>query len=434
VPERRFAVEFNSRPSILQQTPLLSQEELFSYVEHYFNLSGKYLNEIVRNGSPLYILDTSILKERGALFKKAFMDVLPDTAFYYAMKSNNHPDVVRTLLDSGFGLDVSSGMELETAVLSGAENIVFSGPGKTRDELSKAVKYSDRVTVLIDSFGELARLQEAASAEDRIVRTGVRLSASKDSLWRKFGIAPEELPLFLEDALKCSHINFCGIQFHCSWNCTPEAQVSFISKLGRILSGLPDHFREGLEFIDIGGGYWPPQGDWLQPAGTKEGKIKLSCGMEPGNATDHYSMPSTSIEDFAEQLGSALRKYIFPVVSCKICFEPGRWICNDAMHIIVTVVDKKSDDLVVTDAGTNAVGWERFEIDYCPVLNLSRPSLQERECHVMGSLCTPRDIWGYTYWGDDIQEGDLLMIPEQGAYTYSLRQSFIKPLPQVITL
>ena len=90
--------------------------------------------------------------------------------------------------------------------------------------------------------------------------------------------------------------------------------------------------------------------------------------------------------------------------------------------------------MVITDAGTNAIGWERFEIDYCPILNLTRPSLQERECNILGSLCTPHDIWGYSYWGKDIQEGDILMIPEQGAYTYSLRQHFIKPLPQVITL
>jgi len=100
----------------------------------------------------------------------------------------------------------------------------------------------------------------------------------------------------------------------------------------------------------------------------------------------------------------------------------------------MTVIDKKAPDLVITDAGTNAVGWERFESDYFPVLNLTRPSLKETPCNILGSLCTPHDVWGYAYWGEGIEPGDVLMIPAQGAYTYSLRQHFIKPLPQVATM
>jgi diaminopimelate decarboxylase len=68
------------------------------------------------------------------------------------------------------------------------------------------------------------------------------------------------------------------------------------------------------------------------------------------------------------------------------------------------------------------------------VLNLSRPALHENACVVMGSLCTPHDVWGYTYWGDGIEPGDRLLIPTQGAYTYSLRQHFIKALPAVVHL
>lgn len=420
--------------ALLRETPMLSEEELHAYVDHYFQVSEKYRKTIAENSSPLYILDTSILKKRARQFRKAFLDVFSDAGFYYALKSNHHPDVARTVVQSGFGLDISSGPELQMAIASGARDIIFSGPGKTREELLQAVSNNDRVTVLIDSFGELTRLQEIASAENRTIRAGVRLTVSFNKLWRKFGIAPEELPLFIDDARKCTHIRFCGIQFHTSWNRTPQAQSECIRNLGRILSGLPDFCKNELEFIDIGGGYWPPQGDWLQAGGTPEGKIKKSLGKEAGPATAHYRLPSAGIEDYAGELGRAVRRYIQPLASCRICLEPGRWICNDAMHLILTVVDKKAEDLVITDAGTNAVGWERFEIDYCPVLNLTRPSLEERECSIMGSLCTPHDVWCNTYWGSDIREGDVLMVPDQGAYTYSLRQHFIKAPPRVITL
>jgi diaminopimelate decarboxylase len=420
--------------TLKQRTPLLPAKELHAYVERHFTLSSKYREAINEYKSPIYVLDTNILKEKARKFKKAFSTVMPDTAFYYAVKSNNHPDVAKTMVSSGFGLDVSSGLELEMALASGAASIIFSGPGKTDEELLLAVRHGYSTTVLIDSFGELDRLQRIAAAENIPVRAGVRLSVSSNTIWRKFGIVPDELPLFIEDAGKCSHIDLCGIQFHSSWNLTPEAQASFIAKVGYALSRLTDFCRDKLEFIDIGGGYWPHQGEWLQAAGTTEGKIKKSIDEQAGFPFEHYRISSTTIDKFAEQLGSAIKQHIQSLTSCTICFEPGRWICNDAMHLIIKVVDRKSDDMVITDAGTNAIGWERFETDYCPVLNLSRPSLKERQCHIMGSLCTPHDIWGYTYWGSDIQEGDILMVPDQGAYTYSLRQQFIKPLPEVITL
>ncbi|MBC8413452.1 alanine racemase [bacterium] len=420
--------------SLKHRTPLLPAKELNAYVERQFTLASKYWEIISGYKSPVYILDTSILNEKARKFKEAFLNVLPDTGFYYAVKSNNHPDVAKQMVRSGFGLDVSSGLELEMALASESGSIIFSGPGKTDEELLLAVRHSESTTVLIDSFGELARLQRIASAEDRPIKAGVRLSVSNNTIWRKFGIEPEKLPLFIEEANKCSHIQLCGIQFHSSWNLTPEAQGDFIIGLGDILSRLPDFCRDKLKFIDIGGGYWPHQGEWLQAAGTSEGKIKISIDEETGPPTEHYRISSTTIHRFAEQLGSAIKQHIHPLAFCKICFEPGRWICNDAMHLIVKVIDKKSNDMVITDAGTNAVGWERFETDYCPVLNLTRPSLIEKQCHIMGSLCTPHDLWGYTYWGSDIQEGDILMIPDQGAYTFSLRQQFIKPLPEVITI
>jgi diaminopimelate decarboxylase len=140
------------------------------------------------------------------------------------------------------------------------------------------------------------------------------------------------------------------------------------------------------------------------------------------------------IDAFSEQLARCLDEHIFSSGRCNVCLEPGRWICNNAMHLLLTVVDKKEDDLVIVDAGTNAVGWERFESDYAPLVNLSRPALKEIPCQVLGSLCTPHDVWGYACWGEEILPGDVLLVPDQGAYTYSLRQEFIKAVPSVVSL
>lgn len=413
---------------------MLAPERLQTFVSYYFDRRDTYLRILAKHPAPLYLQESSVLRARALRMKNAFKDLLPEVAFYFAVKSNNHPHVAGVLIDEGFGLDVSSGLELEMALNLGAQAIVFSGPGKTTEELRLAVTHADRVVILMDSFGELERLASLATAMDTTVRCGVRLTVNPTGLWRKFGIPLQDLPAFLDAARRHAHVNLTGLQFHTSWNLSPEPQIAFIIALGETLATLPAVARASIEFIDIGGGYWPEQGEWLQAAGTPEGKQREALGQPAGDGGAHYHLPAMSIETFAEALSAAIETHLLSSVACRICLEPGRWICNDAVQLLLSVVDKKAPDLVITDAGTNTVGWERFETDYFPVLNLTRPSLEEKSCHILGSLCTPHDVWGYTYFGTDIQPGDILMIPTQGAYTYSLRQTFIKPLPRVYTV
>lgn len=415
-------------------TPLLPDQELHDFVNYYFNRRNIYLKTIQTNASPLYIIESSILKERAEQFIRVVTRHFSKTSFYYAVKSNNHPAVSKILLESGFGLDVSSGLELENAINLGAGDIVFSGPGKTNQEIELALNYADRTTILLDSFGELKRVKMLASATRQSIRVGIRLTTNPNGIWRKFGILPETLLSFWEQVRNDPYVQFKGLQFHTSWNLTPDKQLEFIIFLGQIIKNMPEEFNKHVEFIDIGGGYWPCQGEWLQPAGTTRGILDKAIGRDLEPVETHFRIPGTPIEDFARILGQEIQTHLLQYTDSRICFEPGRWICNDAIHILLTVVDKKNHDLVITDAGTNAIGWERFETDYFPVLNLTRDLLKENSCNILGSLCTPHDIWGYTYFGKDIQEGDILMIPCQGAYTYSLNQNFIKPLPKVIII
>ncbi len=425
---------FQQVQAILNQTtPLLPDKTLLDFVEANFRKRRQILHTIGGHLTPCYLFESGIIIARARTFKRVFQQYLPDSGFYFAMKSNNFPDVSKTILGCGFGLDVSSGAELETALELGADDIVFSGPGKTAQEIDLAIDNNSKVVVLIDSFSEMKRLEKRAMRQGKNIRAGVRLTTEPHGLWRKFGILTEDLQQFIDESKRYKHILFQGIQFHSSWNMGPERQIAFIKELGAALAALTPAEREMIKFIDIGGGYWPEQGEWLQPGGTPQGVVRNALRVSPpAVAYPHYLNASTPIETFAKELSSAIHDYIHNQMTCKICFEPGRWICNDSMHLIIRVMDKKYEDLVITDGGTNAIGWERFETDYCPILNISRPALTERECIITGSLCTPHDVWGYSYWGKDIQDGDFLMIPEQGAYTYSLRQHFIKAVPEVI--
>ncbi|MFB0508151.1 MAG: decarboxylase [Thermodesulfobacteriota bacterium] len=414
-------------------SPILEDEVLCEYVRPLLAQRDLFLESRGRHRTPVYLFDEQVLLDRAKQFTTVFTNEVHAFRAFFAVKSNNHPAVAKSLVKFGLGLDVSSGFELKIALATGCQRILFSGPGKTDPELDLAVANTDAVTVLIDSFGEFERLERIARCRNVEVRAGVRLTTEERGLWRKFGISLAELERFMEKAETSHHVRLCGLQFHTSWNLAPVAQVSFLRRLGEQLGVMNRRRIRAIEFLDIGGGYWPSQGEWVRFSATPEGRLIQSV-LPDTRSPDRYRFPSEPIEVFAREIGGALREHVFPYVRCNVFAEPGRWLVNDSMHILLTVVDKKAEDLVIVDGGTNVVGWDRFETDYFPVINLSRPSLIERSCFICGSLCTPHDVWGYGYFGDTIEQGDILMIPSQGAYTYSLRQQFIKPLAKVIPL
>lgn len=387
-----------------------------------------------REGTPLYVFDEQTLLTRCERLKRAFACFPVPVTPFYAVKSNNHPFVSAALASRGIGLDVSSGLELALAREAQAREIIFTGPGKTTAELDSALNASDKLTVWLDSFTELERIASAAQKAQKTVRIGARLNIQPAGLWRKFGIAIDELERFIGRALLCPQLDFCGIHFHSSWNMNARAQADIIASLGEKLSRLPEGLRGRIRIIDIGGGYWPEPGEICWEQGEAEKLMKR--GLADFSATDFKRVftPAQPIEEFAAQLAEAVSRHLSCLPLERVFIEPGRWLCSDSMHLLMRVIDKKLPDLIITDAGTNAIGWERFESDVFPVVNLTAPALTERPCHVQGSLCTPHDVWGFSYYGTSIEEDDLLLVPSQGAYTQSLRQEFIKPLPKVCRL
>lgn len=423
------ALTNGKRGSTPKTVDIINQRDLIGYIKPFLEKRSHFLRTAERGGTPCFLFDKESLIKRANQFKGAFENRFPAIKFFYAMKSNNYPALSQSLLDLGFGLDVSSGEELRQAVDLEASNIIFSGPGKTDEELEMALRQTRQVIVLIDSFGELERLGRISRHSENRIRVGVRLTTEENGLWRKFGISLDELGRFIEIASKHEYIDFRGVQFHTSWNLTPENQIQFLTRMGKTIAKLDDKYRHLIRFVDMGGGYWPQRGEWIHSTSLPEEERPASCPVEA-----HCCRPAKTIEDFARRLAAAVREHLASLPPHTIFVEPGRWICNDAMHIVVKVVDKKAPDLVITDGATNMIGWERFETDYFPVINLDRPAEEEKRCMILGSLCTPHDVWGYSYFGTGIEPGDTLLIPFQGAYTYSLRQRFIKALPRVVAL
>jgi len=419
-----------------QRASALASDLLRTYLRSLLNKREILLESASRFSTPQYFFDEPALAKSLSTFHEVFSMHLDRFRIFYAVKSNSFPGLCKHVSDAGHGLDVSSGVELFMALSLGCRNILFSGPAKTEPELSLAIKNRDKVSLLIDSAGELERVAGLVQGLDLgalPLKVGFRLRGRHHGIWGKFGIPPERFPDLFIRALTVKGLDPQGIQFHTSWNMGPEAQVKMIERVGACVKTLPESSQLRLKFLDIGGGYWPERGEWLNPQNTISGKILQTLDPDFEFKLTHYYHPAKPLEHFAREISAALLSQGKPLSEIEIFMEPGRWISTPAMHVLIKVVDKKEATVAIADGGINLLGWERPLFEFMPLLNLTRPSLREFPVRVFGNLCTPLDIWGTSLFGEGVENGDILLVPDQGSYTYSLRQSFIKPIARVVS-
>lgn len=396
------------------------------------------LDVVERHATPFYLFDSQELKKSIDAFTQAIEGHLPSFEIYYAMKCNSNPLVLKLVINKGLGIDVSSGRELDLALNAGAKKIIFTGPGKTLDELDLAVSHSDRVIINIDSWRELERLANLSKKHSCSITAGIRVFTKYHGRWAKFGIPVDQLPQFFLEAKKYPQINLCGVQVHMSWNESASPYVKAVREISQQLSRLNAVQRQQIQFIDIGGGFLPQSTDgnypWSQPLG-RIVKIANDYYDQPTKFTHKYYITAgLSLEQFGREFAQAVNTYLSPQIKATIFLEPGRIIANNALHIVLTVVDVKNSQLAITDGGINMVGWERYLDNYFPVINLTHPSTTETEFQLCGPLCTPNDVWGQYCYAQQVKENDVIIIPNQGAYTYSLAQEFIKTIPPTYSL
>ena len=414
---------------------LIPGQLLSDYLKKHFKKRDIFLESARQFGTPQYFYDQPALLDRIRIFHEAFSRNIPRYKSYYALKSNCFPLILKDVVKQGMNLDASSGRELLMALNTDAEKILFSGPGKTDEELLLALDNCNRVTLLIDNFNELSRLAELIKKTNpkHVLDVGVRVRGNNKGKWEKFGISLDELLMFTEKVIETEGVVFRGVQSHSSWNMNPSRHVSMLENVGEyLMKYLPAHTLKALCFIDIGGGFWPEQGEWLNSKNLPIAKVADALGQDIALKDSHYYNPSLPIEKFAESIGECLLSLPEPVRNLELYMEPGRWISNPAMHILLRVLDKKGTKSVITDGGINLLGWERPLTEFIPVINLTRFQMKEYFLKIYGSLCAPEDQWGDSVFGEDVVPGDILLVPDQGAYTYSFRQAFIKPVAQVI--
>ena len=427
--KRAKKILLNNKPSVIIGNLNHVVRQLLKKKQRILKLAQKHI-------TPFFILDNEELENSINSYKKAFVKFLPQSEHYYAVKLNHYPEIIKKTLKSGFGLDVSSTRELKLGLSLGAKKIIFNGPAKTEIDLVEALKNHKNITVNIDSFSELTRLGKLAEKQEKSIRAGVRIFTKYHGEWTKFGIALNDLSAFWKKAKKFPRLNLAGVHFHISWN---ENALPY-QKVIKDLSGyLKANFNQAdldqIKFIDIGGGFRPYNSEGYYPWRLPQGRIMQETANffneEPKFKHKFYIPKAITINEYARGIAEAIKKYLNPLVNCLIYTEPGRYISNNAMHFLTKLVDLKAPNYGVADGGINAIGWERFYYEYFPLINLTHPSLKEIDFTLYGSLCMHDDLWGYYCYAKKMREGDLILVPYQGALTYSLAQNFIKEIPPV---
>lgn len=357
----------------------------------------KILNLLKKHESPFYIFDKKALLKNIEDFKEAFSAHVPRSHFFYAVKSNPYPPLLSEVVKRGLGIDASSGLELKKALNAGSRKILFTGPGKRLDEIEAGVRYSPRVIINTDSPREIEKINEIAKKRRKKVTIGIRIYTEHHGKWNKFGTALPDLGTLWNRASKMQWVMPIGIQTHMSWTQDAAPYENVIREIGAYLNK-NKLILEALRFIDLGGGF----------------------------STEY------PLQKYAKKIGVAAKKHI-QKKDIDFYFEPGRVLCHSSMHILLRVVDVKGAKVAITDGGTNIIGW--IEDNYEPtIINLTRPSSKKTPFFIYGSLCTPEDIWGRYCYASTIKEGDYLLIPNHGAYTYTYASAFIKEFPRVYKL
>ncbi len=394
-----------------------AKKTLGSLVKNALKKRARFLEIAKNHGTPCYVFDEKEVGEKLREFKAAFKKYIPRISVFYAVKTNHHPWMIQKAVKQGFNLDVSSERELQIALRAGTKKILFSGPGKSDRALDLAVRNHKKIIVNLDSQSEYRRLQKIAERRNAHIQAGVRIAVPGSEGWKKFGMEMSEIKnIWKKDG---KNVTLCGIQFHVSFNkdAAPYAKMMRAFAL-YAKSYFTKEEKEQMKFIDFGGGFRPKDNE----------------GYYSPDKQKYFITEALSLKEYAKGIGSAIQKYLNPLFPKAEYFtEPGRVLSNNSMHILLKVVDKKDPGRVVLDGGVNMVGWERYSYEYCPVINLTRPSKKEMRCVLYGSLCLSgeMDNWGEWIFAKNIEEGDILVIPNQGCLTYSLAQNFIHPVPPV---
>lgn len=319
---------------------------------------------------------------------------MPRVNVYYAMKANPSPRVLSCLASLGAGFDTASAGEIETLSRMGVEGarMIYANPVKTPGGLLAAARAGVR-RMTFDDASEIPKMAEAVPGAEVLVRVRVKNEKALVDLNAKFGAEPAEaLPLLRRAA--AAGLSPAGVCFHVgSQSLSAEAYEEALLLCRRLFD---EAEREGmfLSLLDIGGGFPIPMGDMRPDAGAIMRRI-------------------------ARQIDR-----LFP--DTEVWAEPGRFLCGTAVNLVTSVIGTKrrGEELwYVLDEGLYGT-FSGAMFDHWAYSFESFRQGPRGRVTLVGPSCDSIDFVRRGVLLPELSIGDLLLVPDCGAYTSASATTF----------
>lgn len=383
------------------------------YKDGVLHLDGCNLVEIAGEyKTPLYVYSANRLIENYRQYEDAFSSM--NHIICYAIKANYSSSIIKLLSSMGAGADVVSGGELYMALRAGIkpEKIVFSGVGKTCEEIRQAIN-TDICFINIESEQEFKVVREVAAREDRTANVSFRINPDIDSKSHpkiatglkesKFGMPVKKAVELYKQASKIAHLNVRGMHLHIGSQITDtepfrlaaESAVNFVTELEK--AGIK------LEYIDIGGG----------------------LGIDYGN----IKVPSPY------DIADAVREF-FVGRSETLIIEPGRSLVGNAGYLLTRInyiKERENKKFVVVDAGFNDLIRPAMYGAYHKIIPV-KDSGVKMVADVVGPVCETSDCLAVNREVSGVRTGNVLAVCDSGAYGFSMSSNYNSRLrpPEVL--
>jgi diaminopimelate decarboxylase len=377
------------------------------------------LESVARKYStPLYVYSADQIISRLAIFAKVFQPIRHLVC--YSVKANSSLAILRRIDRVGGGFDIVSGGELERVLTLGQEaarRVVFSGVGKTADEMDLALR-SGILIFNTESEAELDLLSERA-AKLRI-RAKVALRVNPDVFAEthpyistglrehKFGIDIHKARAVYRSAAKSKYLEPSGISVHIG------SQIRSADPFGAAVSRVVDlaiqlrRDKIDIQYIDAGGGLGIDYRDKAEGPTTSAGDAD----------------PEMSVRNYAEALLQPLQRLGEGVT---LLLEPGRFLVAQAGVLLTRVLYVKKNGkktFVITDAGMNDLIRPALYQAHHEIVAVRPRRGKKRIVDVVGPVCETGDFFARDRLMPELLPGDLLAILDAGADGSSLSSNY----------
>ena len=361
------------------------------------------INNIVKkNKTPFYLYSENQIINNYLKFTKSFKKTNPLVCF--AAKSNSNVAILKILGKLGAGADVVSGGELLKALKAGikASKIVFSGVGKTEDELKIAIN-KKILLINCESESEAKLVNKIAKKLKKKVSIGFRLNPNVDAKTHKnistgkaenkFGLSIKSFKSFFKTLSIYKNIKLDALSVHIGSQILTDTPYK---KTLNVMSKLIKDLELKLKFVDLGGGFG----------------INYSGKDKPINLNKYSAL----VYNFSKKL------------NCKIIFEPGRSIVGDTgilLSKVQYIKDGAKKKFIILDAGMNDFMRPALYDAKHTIIPISKVKSKTKGLiEFVGPICESTCKFGIYKNYQKIKENDYVAITNAGAYGASLSSNY----------